>query len=81
MSGKRDSRAGEKPEDKYDEQTMFAVKKMTLLHTLSMEIRITAVGRYYGVTKSMIRHMTKSEDKARGGVLRPVFQRVRKFLV
>jgi len=35
---------------------------------LSTEIGITAVGRHYGVTESMTRHMTKSEDKAGVGV-------------
>jgi len=38
MSGKRNSRAGENPADKYDEQTMFAVEKMTGLHMLRTEI-------------------------------------------
>jgi len=33
MSGKRNSRAVEKPEDKYDEQTMFVVEKMTVRPT------------------------------------------------
>jgi len=67
MSGKRNSRAGEKPADKYDEQTMFAVEKMTVLHMSSKEIGITAVGRHYGVTESMTRRMTKSNDKVGGG--------------
>ena len=32
MSGERNSRAVERPEDKYEEQTMFVVEKMTVLH-------------------------------------------------
>lgn len=32
MSGKCNSRAGEKPEDKYYEQTMFVVEKMIVLY-------------------------------------------------
>jgi hypothetical protein len=87
MSGKRNSRAGEKPKDKYNEQTMFVVQKMTVLDMLSTEISISAVGRHYGVTESMIRHVTKSEDKHSVCVcvcvcvLRPVLQRMRNFLV
>jgi hypothetical protein len=68
MSSRRNSRAGDKPKDKYNEQTMFVVEKINVLDKLRTEISVTAVGRHYYVTESMARHMTKSEDEDGGCV-------------